>query len=791
MAFKEVIICEKGTQAKVFTQILNLNKVRKVGKFPVVFYNEQSRIAVVHQSGHLLEQCPPEVYEPRLSRDKQGWDPSLLPIIPALGAWKLQIKVDKNSAFFSERISALLSGIKWALVDQGTPEEISIAVDNDKEGELLGWEVLDYLGLVGHPNISRLIYSANTVEGISKAYQNKQPGSKWYNRFQAGLARSCGDWVFGMNMTIALTAVNRGYLPPFQPLHTGRVILAIGYIICLRQEAIERFVPQDHFSEQVWFKTDRGEAYRAKLMYPENWKDPEINRLTNEKNAQAVHAALLQNPPGKIVEYDKSDKKKGPPVGFHRTGFERHMIKKHSAGLDPIGDALQSLYSEKALITYPRVEVKHLDSSMHANMPGYLDAMLHNLLACDHISEADKDAYRRAFEKVDLNQKSSIWVKGVDEKESHHAIIPTNSKRSLNDLTPMEMLVYRELCDRLIIQFMPDYEYSSTKIITQVTLKGHTFNCESTGITPLSLGWKSLAGEDDSSDGDSKNDDNEDDKSQSNDKLPVVELDQVVSTVKAELVKETTKCPKLYTDADLLSDLENPGKFVKNKDLLKRIKKLQIGTGGTRREHLKQLVSKGFVTPIEEGKGKKKKIYLKPTPKLFALNSIAPDYFKLPETSAFWEDSFNAIQDGEITVAQFMDRQTKIMNRFMTELHQGKFNLKEPAVEGHCGCPTPDCSGFAFPAISQKKKKYWSCTTCNNRFFDNDGVIGGVMGQKTQATPPERKADDKHLSCTACKKGKAYFKEIPGKSFNLWTCDGCGSAFFDDKGSLGTKLKSK
>lgn len=795
MAFKEVIICEKGTQAKVFRQLLKLDKVKSFGKFNVAFYSERSNIVVVHQSGHLIEQCGPELYQPLLARNKRGWDPELLPVIPKPDEWKLKVKEDayNTPTQYKGRTQALFDSIKWALVDNGTPGEISLAVDNDKEGELLGWEILDHFNLLNHPKISRLIYSANTIEGIGKAYQEKQPGSLWFNRFQAGLARQRGDWVFGMNMTIALTGVNRKFLPPNDPLHTGRVILAIGYIICLRQEEIDNFVPKNFFKQKAWFKNDKGEMYAGMLRYPENWLDPETRYMLNEKNAQAIHAALQQKPAGIISLYEKSDKKKGPPIGFHRTGFERYMIKKHAAGLEPVGSALQKLYSEKALITYPRVEVKQLDISLHGAMPGYLDAILSNLLSCPQLTEEEKQEYRRAYEIVDSNRKSGIWAKGVDEKESHHAIIPTNLKSSLNDLTPLEFLVYRELCDRLIIQFMPDYEYASTKIVTTVNIRGHDFNFESSGSTPLVLGWKSLHANTDAggADDDEKSDGDDSDDESKNDTLPLMSQGESVRTEKSELQQKVTVCPKLYSEAELLQDLENPKKFVKNKDLLKRIKKLQIGTGGTRREHIKNLKDKRYVTLVEEGRGKKKIVYFKPTAKLFALNSIAPDYFKLPETSAYWEESFNAIQDGEINIQQFMDRQLKIMARFMSELQQGKFNLSSPASDKYASCPLNSCSGFAFPATSKKGFSYWSCSTCSNAFTDDSGKPGQQMGLKTSQDKPDRPRDpdEKFHTCTACKKGKAYFKELPNKTFNLWECEKCKASFFDDKGALGKQLR--
>lgn len=782
MAFREVIICEKGTQAKVFVKTLKLDKVKKIGKYPAVFYSETSNIAVVHQSGHLLEASPPEAYQPKLIKDgRRNWDLSLLPVIPQLDQWKLRLK-DDSAGDYAGRITSLYSGIKWALVDNGTPDEITIAVDNDKEGELLGWEVLYHLNLMNHRKISRLIYSANTDEAIIKAYQNKHPGANWHSRYLAGFARSVADWVVGMNITMAFTTENRSTLPPYQAFNAGRVIFAIAYIIGLRHESILNFKPVDYFGQKVVFKTSKGETYSARLKYPDTWKTGEPPRMSEKSKADAINKLLGDKPEGKISRYDKNEKKKGPPIGFNRSGFERHMLKKYRCSLDGIGDAMQKLYSEKALITYPRVEVKNLDNTMHESMPSYIDAILTNLLSTNHLSNEDKVLYEKAKSTLDLNRKSGIWLSGVDEKESHHAIIPTNKKVNIDSLTLLEFQVYREICDRLLIQFMPDYIYSATLITTQVKLSQTVFDCESTGITPLSLGWKGLSKDelDDKQEGDS------DDDTKS---LPLMNLGETVSTIESQLESNTTKCPKPYTEAELIEDLENPSRFVVNKEILKRIKKLQIGTGGTRKDHIKGLRIKGFVTHVEEGKGKKAIVYLHPTEKLHALNKIAPDYFKLPETSAFWEDSFNAIQDKEMTVEQFMDRQKKIMHRFMQELSAGKFTLKKPASDKALPCSTEGCGGFIFPLVSKKGANYWSCQTCDSRWFDKDGKPDNKMGEMRTSEP--RNKDAKYHTCTACKKGKAFFVDMSPKPYNLWRCDKCKTAFFDKAGQLGSQLKKK
>ena len=764
-------------QAKLFVKLFNLKNVKKVNGTPCAFYDNENGIAVVHQSGHLLELMPPEFYEAGLRRENNGWNIEDLPVLPELGKWKFKLKGDPKPAF-AKRIKALFEGIKWALVDQGKPDEITLAVDNDKEGELLGWEVLDYLKVANHPNITRMLYSQLTVKAVKKAYDEREPGSNWFPRYQAGLARLFADWLIGMNVTIGLSVENKEVLPPFKPLHSGRVIFAICHIIHSRHIEIENYVPRDYFNEVVTFKTKKGETYIGRVVYPEKYLDKEIGKLTSKETAEKIHNYIMSKSPGKIVSYEKKDKKKGPPLGFHRTGLDIYLNKKYGFDLKTIANALQKLYSELSYVTYPRVSVKNLDVKMHSEMPSYVSAMAHNLAKAPQLTDKEKELYARAFKLADLSKQSSIWKKGVDDDESHHAIIPTDQKGDLSKLNEVEFIVYRELADRLIIQFLPDYEYQSTTVETNVG----GFICKSSGTTPQRKGWKGLYVD-------------IDEESEGDDVLPPLVNGQSVDVSSGDIKSSTTVKPKLYTQATLLADLESPSKFVGNKELMKKIKKLQIGTDGTREPHLTQLHTKEFVEYIKEGKGKKKTTYFKPTKKLIKLTEIAPGYFKYPETSAYWEDAFNEIQAGRMTLESFYAKQSSLIKRFFQDLNQGKFKISEPTSDRFRVCPDP-CGGYAFfRELPKKDFNIWSCSKCRSGYIDKDGQLGSKLGEKKSGshkdkpdwTPPKGTPKSKCPDCSEF----AYHKKLEGKSWSLWECSGCKASFFDDKGKIGKKMAKK
>jgi DNA topoisomerase-3 len=361
---------------------------------------------------------------------------------------------------------------------------------------------------------------------------------------------------------------------------------------------------------------------------------------------------------------------------------------------------------------------------MHEVMPNYIAAMANNLSSATQLTDPEKTLYAKAFQMTDPAKKSKIWKAGIADGESHHAIIPTDEKRSLTDLTPDEFIVYRELCDRLIVQFLPDYEYSNTTVITDVG----GVPCRTSGNTPRRMGWKAL----------SKEEKEESDEDEDAGVLPPMELGQTNAVAKSETKESTTTEPKHYTEDELLGDLEKPNKFVNNKKVLKRIKKLQIGTGGTRQNHINQLLIKEFVSHVKEKKGRKTIIRLVPTQKLLGLSSISPDYFKHPETSAFWEEAFIKIQKGEQTYAEFMDVQTKLLKRFFLELNDGAFRLTEPILANYKRCEDP-CGGYIFlKKLPKKKFDLWCCSKCDAAYIDEKGQLGTKLGSGGGSNKPIR-----------------------------------------------------
>ena len=120
-AYSIVYLAEKHSIAEALADVLPGRSVKRNG------YIECGSAAVTWLSGHLLEQAPPEAYDPAYKR----WSRETLPIVPEV--FKYTVRRDRN-------IPKQLAVIKNLLRE--SPSAVN-AADFDREGQLLVGEVLE------------------------------------------------------------------------------------------------------------------------------------------------------------------------------------------------------------------------------------------------------------------------------------------------------------------------------------------------------------------------------------------------------------------------------------------------------------------------------------------------------------------------------------------------------------------------------------------------------------------------------------------------------------------------
>ncbi len=236
-----------------------------------------------------------------------------------------------------------------------------------------------------------------------------------------------------------------------------------------------------------------------------------------------------------------------------------------------------------------------------------------------------------------LARKLTPGKRLVDDSKvsDHHAIIPTEQPLVLTALSQDEQKLYDLIAKRFIAVLYPPYRYDQTTLETDV--KGERFH--SRGKVVLDPGWRAVTAP-----APEKEDLDQE-------RLP----EQTLSSQKegsqkhvkgCKLSKSRTKPPSRYTEATLLTAMENPGKFIEDEELRESMKGSGLGTPATRAEIIEKLLNTFYI----ERHGKE----LVPTSKGIQLIPLAPSALRSPELTAEWEKALTEIARGRGSKTEFM-----------------------------------------------------------------------------------------------------------------------------------------
>jgi DNA topoisomerase-3 len=260
----------------------------------------------------------------------------------------------------------------------------------------------------------------------------------------------------------------------------------------------------------------------------------------------------------------------------------------------------------------------------------------------------------------------------------HHAIIPTDVTPKLESLSKDERHIYQLIVKRFIAVFYEDFLYETTEVIIDV--ENEQFVAKGKIITQK--GWKSLYIA------------SKDDKEQD---LPLIKKGDKRIVETTEILKKQTSPPKPYTEATLLSAMENAGRYVEDETLKEQLKESGFGTPATRAGIIERLIQVQYIAR----KGKS----LYPTPKGISLIAIVPDELKSPETTGKWEKALNKISQGDMETEKFMES----IKRFVVYLVRSSEKTKGSVVfENQKSKKTSDTKR------EYKGKTFGPCPICND-----------------------------------------------------------------------------
>lgn len=654
--------------------------------------------------GHILRQLDPDEYDPKYKK----WTAADLPIFPA---WKL--KVD-------EKCKQQFAVIKKLI---GEADEIVNAGDPDREGQLLIDEILDYVG--NTKPVKRILLNALDEKSIRGALRYLRDNHDFLGMKDSALARSRADWLVGMNLTRAYTlrARQSGHL---EVLQIGRVKTPTMALVVRREEEIQNFRPVTHYQVKVdW-------AYQDDVI-PSIWQpdescaglDPE-NRLID----RAVADDLLRKiktvsgyKSAAVSKVENNEKKEAQRLPYSLSALQIDAGKRY--GYDPqlVLDTMQQLY-EKKLTTYPRSDCDFLPENQLSDAKQILQ----------NLQMLQVEGFPDLVQKADVAIKSRCWN---DKKISaHHAIIPTSVKCNFNELSDPQQRLYYMVVQAYLAQFYPVHIYEATKLWIECSDEAFT----ATGKVIKQMGWKEIYPH--------KNQEDTEEEGA----LPDISEGETVKYQDGAVAEKVTNPPKRFTTALLLQAMKEIHKYVKDPAMKTQLKSVSgIGTEATRAGIIEDLTKYNFFT-VE-------KKLLRPTDKAKMMVKILPDVLTYPDTTAIWEDQLAQVEQQEMSLTSFCEKQKSII----TNLMGAATGIRVEAAADAVKCPT--CGGF----LQRRKGKtgfFWGCMNypdCTATFPDEKGKPGI------------------HL-CPVCKKG--YLRKLKGKKGDFWSCNAypnCKTTF-NDKG---------
>ena len=230
-----------------------------------------------------------------------------------------------------------------------------------------------------------------------------------------------------------------------------------------------------------------------------------------------------------------------------------------------------------------------------------------------------------------LNRHSVDNAKVTD----HHAIIPTGEPPT--GMSADETTIYQMVVNRFVEAFSPDSEEERMQV--RFTDGTNTFTWKA--CRQISLGWKAVQ-----KGKEAEADKKEDDDEQFLSSLPNLAEGEILPLVNAEITEHKTKPKPLYTEATLLSAMENAGKEVKEDDKRKAMAECGIGTPATRANIIETLILRDYI--------RRDKKAIIPTEKGLAVYEIVKDKkIANAEMTGAWELALAAIEVGKMPSDKF------------------------------------------------------------------------------------------------------------------------------------------
>ncbi|VFA41328.1 type IA DNA topoisomerase [Chryseobacterium indologenes] len=650
----KAIIAEKPSVAREIAQLLNANE-RKDG------YLEGNGYCITWALGHLVSLGMPEDYGIR------GFDKASLPIFPdPFLLIPRSIKKQNHKGYQPDPSALKQLKIIQNIINRC--ESIIVATDAGREGELIFRYIYHHLEC--NKPFERLWISSLTEKAIQDGFKKLQSGSAFDGLYQAAKARSEADWLVGINATQALSITAN------QDVYSlGRVQTPTLALICKRFDDHQNFKQKKYFQIQL---KHRKEYLDFTSQSTEQWED--------KKQAEQILRSIEREGRATVENVSIQTLKEPAPLLFDLTELQKEANRKLGLSADEVLQTAQSLY-EKRFITYPRTGSNYIPEDLWAEIPE-LVRILNTV-----------DQFKPAISTLKFGNFNKRMVNDLKVTDHHGLLITTKIPSAI---TATEKAIY----DMIAYRLLESLSEHCSKQVSHITLKVHHYEFSIKGSKILTKGWRAIKGLLSEHNDNNKNNDSNSNNNKVEEtliELPEFKIGDELKISQAVLQEKTTQPPKLYSEADLLSAMENAGRSIEDKEAQKAISNIGIGTPATRASIIETLLSRNYIN--------RKSKALVPTEKGIKVYHLVKDQkIANAQMTAEWEMALDKIEKGELSSKQFI---TDIKNytREITKellllsiLQENIPQLKCPKCQQHnliikdkiVKCPDEQCNWIQF-----------------------------------------------------------------------------------------------
>ena len=475
---------------------------------------EGEKYVVTWALGHLVTLADPEEY----SKEYKEWKMEVLPMMPKPMKLIVIQKTAKQYRAVKEQLFRKDIG------------EIVIATDAGREGELVARWILEKAGC--KKPIKRLWISSVTDKAIREGFAKLCDGRKYNDLYAAAVSRAEADWLVGINATRALTCKYNAQLS------CGRVQTPTLAMIAKREEEIRTFRPQEYYGLQV---------QAGKIQW--TWQDQKSGgfRSFSKERIETI-SSFVSNEKLSVKKVEKAAKKKYAPGLYDLTELQRDANQKFGFSAKETLNIMQRLYENHKVLTYPRTDSRYIGTDI-------VDTIKDRLRAIS-VGPYKKLAGSLVMKPLRTN-KSFVDDKKVSD---HHAIIPTEQYVQLEHMTSEERKIYDLVVRRFLSVLYPPFEYEQTTLHAVVLGEHAGKNSEehfvAKGKIVKEAGWKTVY----------DYEEEEAEEGLKEQSLPTIEAGDRLPVERAAVTRGKTKPPAHFTEATLLSAMENPVRYMESRD---------------------------------------------------------------------------------------------------------------------------------------------------------------------------------------------------------------------------------